>query len=70
MGQMFRANRNICLALRKKVAYTSELMSTYKESNLTIVSLFALSKESSVPFGKRNFCSTSLTNVALVFSGF
>ena len=42
----------------------------YRESNLTIVSLLALSKESSVPFAKRNFCSTSLTNVALVFSVF
>ena len=70
MEHLSRANRDSCLALSKKVAYTSELMSTYKERILTIVSLFALSKESSVPFGKRNFCSTSLTNVALVFSGF
>ena len=37
---------------------------------MTIVSLFALSKESSVPFLKENFCSTSRTNVAFVFSGF
>ena len=37
---------------------------------MTIVSLLALSKESSVPFLKENFCSTSRTNVAFVFSGF
>ena len=35
---------------------------------MTIVSLLALSKESSVPFLKENFCSTSRTNVAFVFS--
>ena len=70
MEHLSRANRDRCLALSKKVAYTSKLMSTYRESNLTIVSLLALSKESSVPFAKRNFCSTSLTNVALVFSVF